>query len=673
MEARTLEFMVYIEGVPVPFTGGSCTATSGGLSSASVTIPYTRYATQLRPRTNVIITYIDDLKSETILFEGDLSGVTIQGSASGRMCQLSLISPLESLRKYRQYVDTQVLTVESSVTTYMNIDSETINPVSFTNESLGGTQGQEIAEVLKTGKFPDDMHMHFRSVVQGKEGSSVEAHEGYHDYMSQFEAIDLYGEDKLWDNFRTDLNISQWMGDMSLISNQSSPDFYMHMKQVYSSMHYELTDIGVPHLNLDMSIPYGDIGGYSNRVSRFMLHPSTPFLNPPACNIVMSDILTGSTINLPYNSEITRGVISKPLSLLAKDQFSKTFFVAPSSNLNEKTSVGKTNFIEFFDSASVLSKRYGNNEYFNPPFSRFYYLPSWYTSKPTSPQAPPAKSGITHQDAFALRYADLKYLTDKYKTRTASVSMIFNPKLVVGFPAVVTDNDQPFFGLVTRVMHSFSAQGSASTSMACSHVTTPLDYMNTDLRKANSISTKTMEDGIGCEYYHVGLGPSFHQYAKAVAKDSTVTIPQEYQPDEEAAKTDEGFSRLVDLEKIMDKILKNQASDSSLTKYLVNKGREPMPVNFKDGGEGVKTYWTAVTSTRSSRKDSYLGTPGSSDIEDMYHVRRRVAELLAKDLMGRPRTKAEKNVENSIFSILDETLCPKTDGEIAGIKPEKKN
>tara|TARA_R110000824_G_scaffold8276_7_gene37363 strand:+ start:1567 stop:3843 length:2277 start_codon:yes stop_codon:yes gene_type:complete len=739
MTPRNLNFKVYVEGLSIPFIGGSVSAVSGGVSSASVTIPFSRYTTQLRPRTNIIFTYSysDDLDNldipiEYLLFEGDMQSISIRSNASSKTCTLTVTSPLESLKRYRQYVDVSVVGNSPALgLLHVHADSEEINEILAEGAMMVNSSGVALQGLLKNDKFPDAVQNNFKEIVRStaKDGiySSLLIHEYYHNYMGQFEAIDLYKDDPLWENFKSDALWEKFMEGIDVLGNQSSPDFYSYMTQVYGALNYQMTDLGVPHTNGEEGSIQGEgefkRPGQAVKYSRFMLHASNPFINPPACNIIFPDIITQSNIDIHYAAEITRASLIQSPVLGEDGGMFSTLFAAPSSQFSQYTpDKKKTTKDEFLSSSRILGQFYGNNEYFLSPFGKYFHLPSWYESVPKSPgvfsplfsHGPDAADMgfITGEEyakwwdsllraerihGFSIRYADLTYLSDKYSSRRGSMTTTFNPKIAVGFPSVVIDNDLPFFGLVASVTHSFAASGAASTAMQYTHVTTSLDYMNPDLRNAAGISTVLTEENISSVYEDIGLGNSFHSFVKATvggqpdvasslaAKD--LAVDRGKIRDLKTAnkspftlKLDEKFSRLFDLQSLLEDSLKGTASDESLNLFLKKKScRIPIQPSLKEGGDVAKGYWFTGDSLDASVINSitdmtyFLSLENKSKTEDgpedIYSVRRRVAELLTIDLRSTDiKTKIDLNIENSILSILNDSVCPKTQGEIAGIE-----
>lgn len=77
-------------------------------------------------------------------------------------------------------------------------------------------------------------------------------------------------------------------------------------------------------------------------------------------------------------------------------------------------------------------------------------------------------------------YAKYEYYRSRFETRSASITMSFNPYIIPGFSAVVLDNNISNFhviGYVNSVSHSFSAEGSLQTSVVLSYVRTLPEYL----------------------------------------------------------------------------------------------------------------------------------------------------------------------------------------------------
>ena len=116
MEARGVKFFAYVEGVAIQFIGGSVNATMGSLSSAVISVPFSQFCTQLRPRSIITITYgfTDDKTKEEIneyvLFDGELVSIQISGTGTSRSCVIRAQSPMASLTRYRKNLGQSVST-----------------------------------------------------------------------------------------------------------------------------------------------------------------------------------------------------------------------------------------------------------------------------------------------------------------------------------------------------------------------------------------------------------------------------------------------------------------------------------------------------------------------------------------------------------------------------------
>jgi hypothetical protein len=91
-------------------------------------------------------------------------------------------------------------------------------------------------------------------------------------------------------------------------------------------------------------------------------------------------------------------------------------------------------------------------------------------------------------------YAKYEYFRSRFETRSATVSLAFNPYIVPGFSAVVLDNIVSGFhsiGYVNSVSHSFSAQGDMQTTVVLSYVRTLPEFLKLLVTGSNDISLQS--------------------------------------------------------------------------------------------------------------------------------------------------------------------------------------
>ena len=90
-------------------------------------------------------------------------------------------------------------------------------------------------------------------------------------------------------------------------------------------------------------------------------------------------------------------------------------------------------------------------------------------------------------DLFKL-YAKYEYYRSRFETRTASVTLAFNPYIIPGFSGAILDNRLSGFhtiGYVNSVSHSFSAQGELQTNAVFSYVRTMPEYLKLIITGSN--------------------------------------------------------------------------------------------------------------------------------------------------------------------------------------------
>ena len=88
-------------------------------------------------------------------------------------------------------------------------------------------------------------------------------------------------------------------------------------------------------------------------------------------------------------------------------------------------------------------------------------------------RASKAQNTVIHDIYF--KYAKYEHYREKYSSRVASLSGVFNPYVIPGFPIFIFDKDRSDFfivGYVTSLSHTLSNGGMAGTSLQLTHVRT---------------------------------------------------------------------------------------------------------------------------------------------------------------------------------------------------------
>lgn len=641
----------------------------------------------------------DGSVKEYILFEGDFVSLRTSGSSGSRECTLTATSPLASLRKYRKYIDHSISTpILSAGEIFLNPDSKIRENLSASDGTMAGGDASSatLLEVLNNQESPfpaainDLIKRTLREkTLDTKEETTIGSHESLYNYMDSFEVIDMLTNDKEWQTFRKDANFKAVIQGIHSLDGLSNPDYYTFMTSFYTSFNYTLTDLGVPHLKVGHENAVEETTKSLANSSKFLLHPTSAFLNPPTCNIILPDIILSSDYQIDYSNEITRaslvsGTFFSPQGLLFGHLYPSP--ASQFSNLNRQLEN------QFLSDASELDEAYGNAELFLGTKGFYQTLPVWYTAK--------EKLGEFSEkgSSYISKYSNLFYLNAKYSNRVCSVSTVFNPKVCTGLPACILDNLQPYFTLLSSVTHSFSRGGNSSTSMRGSHVTLPLDYLNPDLREANGMAPQIQDENIGKQYIAAGMGDSFHDFSKSQAGEGGFdgtrivnsiinTLERENRKEEagivrstapdiislidkyktpteslNSSKVSEGISKILGIEVLLDKIRSVGLSNESLEAYLEGiHGRTPVVGNIKENG----IDWAGEVITQEGNGRGYwFNRPTTDKRQKKYRVRREAAEKLAGAVNSvHPEVKSLVNIENSIIAMFNDTICPKTEGE----------
>lgn len=103
-------------------------------------------------------------------------------------------------------------------------------------------------------------------------------------------------------------------------------------------------------------------------------------------------------------------------------------------------------------------------------------------------------------------YAKYEYYRSRFETRSATLTLSFNPYIIPGFSAIVLDNSISNFhvvGYVNSVSHSFSAEGSILTNVVLSYVRTLPEYLKIMVTGSNDLDLNN--DSLNAD---IAVGPT---------------------------------------------------------------------------------------------------------------------------------------------------------------------
>jgi hypothetical protein len=103
-------------------------------------------------------------------------------------------------------------------------------------------------------------------------------------------------------------------------------------------------------------------------------------------------------------------------------------------------------------------------------------------------------------------YAKYEYYRSRFETRSATVTLAFNPYIIPGFSAIILDNSISNFhtvGYVNSVTHSFSAEGSIQTNVVLSYVRTLPEYLKLMVTGSNDLDLNN--DSLNAD---IAVGPT---------------------------------------------------------------------------------------------------------------------------------------------------------------------
>jgi hypothetical protein len=308
----------------------------------------------------------------------------------------------------------------------------------------------------------------------------------------------------------------------SLVSNLFSLMFYRIQEvpapPAYISSKYSLPDKqlksvleGLEDLADGEQPNYSDLYGkaYASgghvTIGSFLTAPIAPYAIPPSCNVIFPCQRTSLTFSNSTNSPPTRVYYNRrnhlgKLNLASKSpghnyDASRVGFPSVAAGLSQKAAGGSSRDLE----ALVFPEEY----YRGPRVKMSYVHPSYSaiqdfansarfsesklsagksaTVFDTDPESlnysleAVEKSTAKGISSYGLYYmlAQKEYQDARTASRGGSISTVFNPYIIPGFPCAVLSGDDSgmqYYGKIASVTHTLSNQGAATTSMSLSNL-----------------------------------------------------------------------------------------------------------------------------------------------------------------------------------------------------------
>lgn len=529
------KFRAYLEGVEIPFINGGVFSATNAPASASITIPFTTVASQIRPRSILTITF-EENGIEYLLFDGDVTAISFSSSSENRSCNISARSPISMLERFRRYSEIDAIQpgglgpavfMSSAGESNFKIPGFEVQSL-FVNghirDILSDRDQPFVSSSLKMIKKYIDSPAGFRGKYSS-EATSIDSHERLSDYSSQIQSLDIEESDVIFDKYRSKIFWNAILNQIAGGEMNGSKPIWSFMVGLFNKFFFRFNDFGVPTKGA---------GGESNlgNMIRSAVVPSSSFLTPPACNVITPDIILNSNVSMGIGEELTRSafIVDMLPTSFNIQSFRTEMYCAPSHVFSEISGLNVSDST-YLDVAFDNDRSYGNNEALMGALGSYSKVPSHMIRSKDA-------EGDEAVKEFYEKYADWNHIEEKYSSRNASVSCEFDPHILAGFSTYIVDTQLPYFGFVEGVSHSFNRSGASSTNLRISHVTMPMDYMNPVLRYGSGLYSELSGEKIGGFYQEVGAGFSMVDVLDSrVISESITKIA--------ADKSSTGMSRII--------------------------------------------------------------------------------------------------------------------------------
>jgi len=431
MPGKKLQLKCYLEGIEVPLIGIQINTSTNQASGATISVPPTNTAFDIRPRTHVHVFWYDDVDNKWyLLWEGEVLSIGFSKETSSRSVQLNCFD----LSNYWDYITKQLLSLNSGV-------MYNPNQVMF--------YGDKSITIMNTGEPTLDLIY----TALSKGDNLPQAMYKFMSYAADQLPYYKYVNDKLKVSdqlkMRPDTKVTNLLKlDQIMYLSQNiegGEGFSASLRQIIAGfcamVNYTYSSLGTP----------SSTGGMTS----FVLKPNLFGCLPPRCNVVFPDMCAGIQYNRSFMDEPTRAMISAQM-------------VAGEST--------KDNAQRIYTSPRHLAEAIAKRNDGRPTSEDL--LRTCFTAEEIEKGIIPTTVNIPFPELFSktesekainymYEYGDYLFQMSRYASRSLSFTTELNPWMVCDFPCVVFDASRSFVANVNQVSHSIGADGGGVTQVQC--------------------------------------------------------------------------------------------------------------------------------------------------------------------------------------------------------------
>jgi len=270
-----------------------------------------------------------------------------------------------------------------------------------------------------------------------------------------------------------------------------SGDMWGMLQNIYGYMYMELgTTPAPPLVTVDKEstvIEPEDKKNASKQEKHIATHyikPQNTFSIPPTCNVIFPSMLSsGISMNEDYSRQPTRVTLGEQFinNTVNKAGSSSSMGAVAAAALTTGYPEPVAARMRYSTRTDLEGDKSNNRdfllypeEFFRGPNTSHLNAPQWLymLAQELNKTDTSATDNSTGQrvavDKLMDKYAEYEYNRQRYASSSATVSMVWNPFIVPGFPAVVFDDRssaRDIVGYVTSVSHNMNARGNMSTTV----------------------------------------------------------------------------------------------------------------------------------------------------------------------------------------------------------------
>jgi len=443
------DYKLYIEGIEVPFTSASITASVNSVGQCTINMPPATSLRLIRPRSLVHIFWLDDYQGPLpggefqersvwrLLWEGEAIGYSYSKSAASRSMTLTC----QDMTNYWQTTLNYQLSADQAgyQKTKKNLaigakkaDVVAFQPITqFYNKFFEGRNFVDaLLEMLKS--FTDDL-VHYSAI---------------NDRVKLNQKIDVV-EDLESRGLLSSRVGAEWI--RGIFGNQGGKisllQFVNTLKQLIFYVH---TPVVAP--------PFRKDGSFTSTI----LLPQIHMTLPPRCNCFFPDMITSLNFGRNFLAEPTRMLLSTK-NVWAQNELFNSLYVAPAvlgeatdsvviANNQGGAKLTPEQAVKFKGAQAIpalteeeVEKGIIGTEV-GLPFPKFA-----------------AMTGRGDVNETAKKVAEFQFQLARITNRSATMVMQFNPWPVVGFPCAMFDAVQSYFGSVVNITHNISTSEGSMT------------------------------------------------------------------------------------------------------------------------------------------------------------------------------------------------------------------